>query len=133
MKYIIFLFIHTLLCLGTTSASVKRIEITKSNELNSPIKFSIELTKPFKEHHKITLMLPKGQEKLTHIWKVFLNNKHIGVPIDPVIFSNGKRKYSFSSNIEILKKSTISIRCGKHAPMNETIYKIDLSSYLENL
>ncbi|HIF32512.1 MAG TPA: hypothetical protein EYG03_18240 [Planctomycetes bacterium] len=38
----------------------------------------------------------------------------------------------YHGHVDMVGKGLLAIRCVKHAPLVETIYQIDVSSYLEN-
>jgi hypothetical protein len=137
MKTIItflFLFLSVALSFG----SVKRIPITKANQAEAQIKFAVRITpdKQQAEHCLVELGLPAGQLELAELWKIYLwslngNKTILAAPLDLSYAEDQTITVRFHGHVDTVSQSLIAIRCGQHAPLSETIYQIDLGSYLK--
>lgn len=120
--------------------SVKRIEISKTTQAESQIKFSMKITPDEHQagHCLVELVLPPGQQELAELWKIYLwvlhdNKTILEVPLDPNYAKDKTITVRFSGHVDTVSRCLIAIRCGKLAPLSETIYQIDVGSYLKNI
>jgi len=116
---------------------VKRVEISKTTQVESPIEYSLTITPDDQqaEHVFVKLVLPSGQQELAELWKVYLwvlkeKKTILGVPLDLTYSSDKTITIHYHGHVDIVKECLIAIRCGKHAPRSETIYQIHVGSYL---
>jgi hypothetical protein len=131
-------FLFLLLSATLSFGSVRRIEISKATQTESPIKFSVTITPDEQQdgHCLVELVLPTGQQELAELWKVYLwirqeKKSILGAPLD-LSYANDKTiTVRFHGQVDTLRDCLIAIRCGQHAPLSETIYQIDVGSYLE--
>jgi hypothetical protein len=119
--------------------SVKRIEISKTTQAESPIEFSMKITPDEQQagHCLVELLLPPGQQELAELWKIDLwvlqdRKTILGVPLDLDYAKDKTITLRFSGHVDTVSRCLVAIRCGKHAPLSETIYQIDVGSYLKN-
>ena len=124
-------------CSIPAHGSVRRIKITKSTQDKAPISFSLTTTPDSGQagHVTMTLVLPTGQVELAELWKVYLWCKQDGrtvlsLPLEAVQAEDKRYIVQYSGHVDTLRYCLVAIRCGKHAPLSETIYQIDLGSYL---
>ena len=131
---------------GTLSAgSVRRVKISKSTERTSPIEFSVTITPDSVQPGRVSvdLAFPSGQQELADPWKVYLwiledNRIDLGAPLDVRRERRAKGNaivemiaVNYHGHVDAVGRCLIAIRCGKRAPKNETIYQIDIGSYLD--
>ena len=123
---------------GLAFGSVRRVPISKSTEAKAPIEFSVVLTPDMHQEGYVTveLILPPKQDSLADLWKIYLwvlkdKKTVLGVPLDLVYSKKGAISVRYHGHVDIIRRGLIALRCGKHAPLSETIYQIDVGSYLE--
>ena len=132
-------FLFLLLSATLSFGSVQRIEISKATQTESPIKFSVTITPDDQQdgQHLVELVLPAGQKELAELWKVYLwivqdKKTSLGAPLDLSYAKDKSITVRFNGHVDTLSHCQIAIRCGQHAPLSETIYQIDVGSYLNN-
>jgi hypothetical protein len=119
--------------------SVRRVEISKTTQTDSPIEFSVTITPHNQQDGRVSveLVLPSGQQELADLWKIYLwvlkdKKTVLGAPLDLNYAKDKTITVRYSGHIDTVNRCLIAIRCGKHAPRSETIYQIDIGSYLKN-
>jgi hypothetical protein len=119
--------------------SVRRIEISKKSPAKAPIKFSLTITPDRRQsgHVFVKLVLPPDQEKLVDLWKTYLwlqkeGKVVLAIPLEMTRADDKSITIRYYGHVDMVGRGLLAIRCGKHAPLVETIYQIDVSSYLEN-
>ena len=126
-------------CFGGT---VRRVEISKATQNKSPIEFSVTITPDTAQtgHVFVELAFPMEQEELADLWKIYLwimDNKKtvLGMPLDLRRVKSTKNvemiAVNYHGHVDTVKRCLLAIRCGKRAPLAETIYQIDVGSYLD--
>lgn len=130
-----------LLVLITTSsfASVNRVDITKDNQAEAEIKFTVtieELEGHQKGYSEVKLTIPPNQKKLDDFWKAYLwiseNEKtSLSVPLETIRDKDNRLIVRFSGKMQLIKDAIIALRCGKHAPFAENIYQIRIGTYIK--
>jgi len=119
--------------------SVRRVEISKTTQADSPIEFSVTITPDSQQegHVLVELVLPSGQKELADLWKVDLRIRQDGkrktVLLVPLELNYAKDKtitVRYYGHVDTVSRSHVAIRCGKHAPLSETVYLINVGSYL---
>ncbi len=117
--------------------SVRRVEISKTTQVDSPIEFSVTITPDSQQegHVLVELVLPSGQKELADLWKVYLwilqdKKTVLGVPLDPTYAKDKTITVRYHGHVDTVNRCLIAIRCGKRAPLSETIYQINVGSYL---
>ncbi len=141
-----FALISLLLCCATSFAgTVKRFEISKATQEKSPIDFSVTITPDTVQngHVFVELAFPSAQQELADLWKVYLwimddKKTVLGAPLDLRQVRRPKEKknvemiaVNYHGRVDTIRRCLIAIRCGKRAPLVETIYQIDVGSYLD--
>jgi hypothetical protein len=131
---ILILFLLTTFSAG---ASVERIKITKDTQADSPIKFMVTPVDLKNGQVLVELQIPPGQPELADLWKIFLwviqdEKTVLGVPLELIHGEDKTITARYYGHVDTAKKCLIAIRCGKHAPRAETIYQIDIGSYLKS-
>jgi hypothetical protein len=85
----------------------------------------------------VKLVLPAGQQEVAELWKIYLwilqdKKTILGAPLDLSYAKDQTITVRFHGHVDTLSHCLIAIRCGQHAPLSETIYQIDVGSYLKN-
>jgi hypothetical protein len=132
-------FLFLLLSATLSFGSVRRIEISKATQTEAPIKFSVTITPDEQQdgHCLVKLVLPAGQQEVAELWKIYLwilqdKKTILGAPLDLSYAKDQTITVRFHGHVDTLSHCLIAIRCGQHAPLSETIYQIDVGSYLKN-
>lgn len=123
-------------CAGSASGSVRHVEISKSNHSESPIDFSVAGTPDEYGYVSVKITLPPEQEDLAHLWRIELwieqDDKHmLSVVIVPILEEDKTISIGYRGHVDFIDHCLIAIRCGEFAPLVETIYKIDVDSYID--
>lgn len=123
-------------CASPASGSVRHVEISKSNHSDSPIDFSVEGAPDEYGYVSVKLTLPPEQEELADLWKIELwieqDDKHmLSVVIVPILEEDKTISIGYRGHVDFIDHCLIAIRCGEFAPLVETIYKIDVDSYID--
>ena len=125
-------------CTTLLFASVTRVELSAENQVNSPIDYKVKVLTdhPQKGRVDIRITLAADQDELAELWKVYLwvsDEKKIvlSVPLDMKRSKDGAIEIHFNGSVEMVNNSVIAVRCGKHAPLAEKIYQINVGSYLK--
>ena len=131
---ILILFILTTFSAG---GSVQRIKISKDTQADSPIKFMVTPVDLKNGKVLVELQIPPGQPEIADLWKIFLwvvqdEKTVLGVPLELIHGEDKTITARYYGHVDTANKCLIAIRCGKHAPREETIYQIDIGSYLKN-
>ena len=118
--------------------SVRRIEISKETQAESLIKFLVAITPHVQQDGNchVEFVFPAGQQELAELWKIDLwllrNRKTIlAVPLDLNYDKDKTITVRFHGHVDTVSQCLIAIRCGQHAPFSETIYQIDVGSYVK--
>lgn len=118
--------------------SVRRVEISKATQADSPIEFSVTIIPDSQQegYVLVKMVFPPGQQELADLWKIDLwvlqgKKTVLGAPLDLSYAQDGTISVLYHGHVDIVSRSLIAIRCGKHAPRSETIYQVDIASYLE--
>ena len=121
------------------SGRANKIQISKATQADSPIEFSVTI--PAADDNQlepllVKLSFPSGQKELTDLWKVCLLivQEKKTVLVVPLDLNYGKDKtvnVIFFGHVDILSQCLIAIRCGEDAPFKETIYEVNIGSYLK--
>ena len=119
--------------------SQRKVEISKTTQADSPIEFSVTITPDRHENGRVLvkLVLPAGQKELADLWKIYLlvlqdKKTVLGAPLDLSYAKDKTITARYHGHVDTVSRCLIAIRCGKHAPLSETIYQIDVGSYLKN-
>ena len=88
-------------------------------------------------HVLVEISLPPGQQELADLWKIYLwvledEKTVLGAPLDLSYAKDKTIAVRYQGHIDTVRGSLIAIRCGKRAPLSETIYQIDDGSYLNH-
>ncbi len=82
------------------------------------------------------LALPPGQQELADLWKIYLwvlqdKKTVLGAALDLSYAKDKTITVRYHGHVDTVSRCLIAIRCGKLAPLSETIYQIDVGSYLK--
>lgn len=132
---------------GIAFASVHRVIVTKDTQMESGIEFSLAVD-PIREandepredgYSRFTLSIPPGQSPFEHLWRTELwildqekKSVVLSVPVAMRKTPAGSMTGELSLSSRFLKKAILALRCGKRAPLSETIYQVELKSYVRS-
>jgi len=132
------LILALVVCATSSFGSERRFEISKKTQANSPIKFTLT-THPDRQQDGsvlVEMVLPTEQQELEDLWKVYLwvaqdGKTVLGAPLDLIHTKDKSIIVRFHGQVDTVRRCLVAVRCGKHAPLNETVYQIDVGSYIQ--
>lgn len=129
--------LFVLICTAHSHGAVTRVEISKTNQSESPIEYSVAIIPDAQQegHLLVELILPSGQPELADLWQACLWVQQAGktvlaAPLEVSAAEDKKLAIRFHGHADNVRQCLVAIRCGKHAPRSETIFQIDIGSYL---
>lgn len=124
---------------SSSSGSSRVVEISKSSQSESPIEFLVVGTPGCHQGETVSveLTLPSGQKELAHLWSMDLwvqqdDKTVLAMPIEQDNAEDDTVTVRFYGNADAVRQCLIAIRCGEHAPLSETIFQIDVGSYIDS-
>ena len=136
MKKLILLIIISLNT-SVIFANVQRVIIDNATKAETALKFDVtfqQLQYDKENEFRVKVTLPKEQQALTDLWKIYLwvSEPNLSIPVDYRFNKHSKNlELRFTADKTLIQQSTLAIRCGELAPLSELIYQINLGSFLQ--
>jgi hypothetical protein len=123
-----------LLLLATpAAASIVRVDLTKANQATSPVQYTLR-TMTTHGFVSVALELPRKQAPLEHLWRIDVHmlkdgKLRLNAPLEMKL-DGDILKTDLLLDPDAMKGTEIWIRTGEHAPLAETVYVIDVGSFM---
>ncbi len=146
MKRVLIVSAAVLVVTGAAFASVHRVIVTKETQSKSGIEFSLTVepvlglgNKPRSDgYSRFALSIPGNQKPFEHLWRTELwilekekGSVVLSVPVALRQTPAGEMTGELSLSSKLMEHAILAFRCGKYAPLAETIYQVQLKTYFQ--
>ncbi len=119
---------------GRAQASAIRIEVNRKNLDKVGLKLTLGGGEVREQIAHFRLAMPEKQPKLAHLWRVELwlkqpHDKPYKTRVVALDKQRGNLVGGFAVPVKAKPTALLAIRTGRHAPLAETIYQLDISSF----